>query len=105
VAELGKLILDKARALVGPAAFVGHLGGVDFIAVTSPEDAEALAADVIGSFQTRMDGPATELDMAVAVVTTEGIEEGGSDNLAQRMATAMRTAKQRHGSNYVVWQP
>lgn len=104
VSELGKMVLDKARALVGPGAFVGHLGGVDFIAVTSNEDCEALAADVIGSFQTRVDGPASKLHMTVAVVTTEGVEAGASDTLAQRMAEAMRTAKQRHGSNYVVWK-
>ncbi len=105
VADLGKMILDKARALAGSGAFVGHLGGVDFIAIVSAEDAEALAADVIGSFQSSAEGTRASLDMAVAVATSAGLEKGEGEKLVQRMASAMRSSKQRHGSNYVVWKP
>ena len=37
--SLGSWLLDAARAASGGGAFVGHIGGSDFIAVLAPEHA------------------------------------------------------------------
>jgi DNA-binding response OmpR family regulator len=114
VAALGTLVLERARARSGGAAFVGHLGGADFIAVTAAEQGEALAADVIEGFATSLAGwidadpdPAAwrQLAMAVAVAPTAGVDPGGSDRIAERLAAAMRVAKRAGGSSCVVWSP
>ena len=43
IAELGELVLERARAYGGAEAFVGHVGGDDFIVVVAPDEAEELA--------------------------------------------------------------
>jgi len=125
VASLGKLLLDRARVHLGESAFVGHLGGVDFIVVSVPEKAETLAQETIDSFEakreawTEVTGAASEddatadaakrvagrLQMAVAIVNTEEIKTGDGEVLAARMAAAMRASKQDDGSSFVVWKP
>ncbi len=117
VADLGKMVLAEARAQTDESAFVGHLGGVDFVAVTDQSKAAALAGNIIDGFEAQRDSW-TEADegdevkalvsamqTAVAVVTTEGLEAEGGEELAVRLAAAMRASKQGDGSNFVVWQP
>ncbi len=119
VADLGRMILDEARAQTDDSAFVGHLGGVDFVAVTDLDKAEALAGNIIDGFEAQReswheadaggdqaaDALVSALKMAIAVVSTEGLPARGSNELAVRMAQAMRTSKQGDGSNFVVWKP
>lgn len=112
VAVLGELILSKTRDCSGGSAFVGHLGGVDFISVVGSDHAEELATTVIATYeQNRAEwcGPDdegdTRVDMSIAVVNTDGLSKGDNEKVAQRLATAMRSAKQQNGSSHVVWQP
>jgi DNA-binding response OmpR family regulator len=115
VASLGNLILDRVRTVAG-GGFLGHLGGVDFVAVVEPGEAEALAQATIDAFEEHcraMDPPVPDLGrrksdqlaVAVAVVSTAGLDAGGSDELAARLAQIMRSCKEREGSSYVVWAP
>src|SRR5262245_737106 len=53
VRGMARIILDEARATTGGGAFVGHLGGSDFIAVVAPAQAEPLAKGVIAAFEGR----------------------------------------------------
>jgi DNA-binding response OmpR family regulator len=107
VAALGETILDSTRA--AGEGFLGHMGGADFIAVTSLDQAEALARAAIERFDQRkagwIEGGAAGLAMAIAVSTTEGLPPGTSEELSERLAAAMRTAKQGEASNFVVWRP
>lgn len=117
VASLGNLVLDRVRAIAGEDGFVGHLGGVDFIAVVEPDVAEPLAQAVIDAFEEHcrtLDEPlapepsrrkSDRFSLAVAVVPTAGLGAGGGDELAARMAEVMRSSKQCEGSSYVVWSP
>jgi len=124
VAALGKLVLERARTHLGEHAFVGHLGGSDFIAISSPDKAEALAQETIDSFEarreewTRETGAASDdaaaaaakrvadsLQMAVAVVNTADLSASNGDGLASCLAAAMRASKQGERSNFVVWKP
>ncbi len=122
VARLGTLIMERTQAHTEGGAFVGHLGGVDFIATTRSSEAEALAKEVIDAYEAEreswmpteddkaqsgretIDRMIITLEMAVALVSTEGLGAGDGGPLADRMATAMRSSKQLAGSNYVVWK-
>ena len=119
VASLGQLLLECGQGR--GAEFVGHLGGVDFVAIVGLDDAEKLANDAITAFRAKRPewlkgveaegaapaGAAAEspsgLQMKVAVVSTRGLR--GEDELAARLATTMRQAKHREGSGHVVWGP
>ncbi len=119
VASMGHLILDRVRGVAGDDGFVGHLGGVDFVAVVDPDVGESLAQGIIDAFEEHRHelrkaspaeggdaaalDPAQPLELAVAVVPTSGLGDGGSDELSARMARVMRVSKQREGSNYEVW--
>ncbi len=46
----GHLIRDAAKAVAGAGTFVGHIGGDDFVVITDPERAEAVAVEVIRRF-------------------------------------------------------
>ncbi len=116
VASLGNLVLDRVRAIAGEEGFVGHLGGVDFVAVVAPDAAEPLAKAMIEAFEdSRRAMPqadaepgrrkSDQLALAVAVVPTTGLSVGDGEELAARMAQVMRSCKQRDGSSYEVWAP
>ncbi len=111
VAMLGQILLDCAQGR--GAEFIGHLGGVDFIAVVARAEAETLADEAIAAFRVKRpewltgaeaaSPDAGGLEMKVAVVTTRGLRS--EEELAARLATTMRRSKQREGSGYVVWGP
>jgi CheY-like chemotaxis protein len=112
VAELGTLVLEKTRAHSGGTAFVGHLGGADFISVAPAGQGEALAGALIDGFERRRPdwietGPdIPPVGMAIAVASTEGLSAAdGTEQLAVRLATAMREAKQSSESCHVLWKP
>ncbi|HWM88891.1 MAG TPA: response regulator [Kofleriaceae bacterium] len=114
VAELGQLVLECGRGRA--AEFVGHLGGVDFIAVVARDQAESLAGEVIAAFRQKrpewtkaIDASQkpgallAPLEMKVAVVSTRDLQS--EDELAGRLTITMRHSKQREGSGHVVWGP
>jgi len=123
VARLGALIIERAQAHGDGGGFVGHLGGVDFIATTRMSEAEALVKEVLEGYEAEretwlptdadkslsgretIDHMIITLEMAIALVPIEGLEAGDGGPLADRMASAMRSSKQLAGSNYVVWKP
>ena len=50
IQTLARLILDTAHHHSAGADFVGHIGGDDFVLLTLPERAEAVAEDIIAGF-------------------------------------------------------
>jgi diguanylate cyclase (GGDEF)-like protein len=50
-----RIIQDAVAGLAGSDAFVGHVGGDDFVAVVPPEIAEDVAALIVQSFDARID--------------------------------------------------
>ncbi len=114
VGELGELILEKARAYGGASAFVGHVGGDDFvIVVDSPDHAEELAQDLVESFDSRVsrwyEGEsgaqqmAKRMTISIALVDTQKAGVKDTEELAKVLAHTKRASKKREGSNYVVW--
>jgi len=108
VRALARLVLERARA-VSDGAFVGHLGGSDFIVVTPPAEAENLAAAIVAA--TEAGRAELFLDAAnppvvvIAVATTEGLATGDTAELGRRLGKAMHAAKEAGVSGYVVWSP
>lgn len=109
VRALGAMILDEARAASGGAAFLGHLGGSDFIVVTVPEQAAPLAERLVA----RSDKERAELlpgsdaarGLVVAIASTEGVSAQSLDQLGKRLGQAMKAAKAAGRAGHVVWRP
>jgi DNA-binding response OmpR family regulator len=108
VKALGQTIVEAARAVTGGGAFVGHVGGSDFIAVVSSEDAEAIATGAIERFeqnrQTLVGDEGKALGLVIAVASAAGAAAGGPDEVARRLGRAMKQAKAAGKSGHVVWQ-
>jgi DNA-binding response OmpR family regulator len=116
VAQLGRTILDRVQAHTAGDAFLGHLGGVDFVAACATDEGVALAGEVIEAFDglcaewaaadedPDKKAAAAALRCAIAIAPIDGLGATDSKQLADRMAEAMRAAKARGSSAYVVWQ-
>ena len=97
VRNLGAWLLEAARASSGGGAFVGHIGGSDFIAVLAPEHAEGFitrAETAFDGHRATLPGDAKALALVLAVAKTDGLTmNGGADELGRRLGKAMKQAK------------
>jgi CheY-like chemotaxis protein len=109
VKAFSELLLEQARAATGGGAFVGHLGGADFIAVLAPAQVDHMIAGLEASFVAKraelVGDDKLPLELVIAVATTEGLGVGGSDELSRRLGQAMRAAKKAGRSGHVMWTP
>jgi DNA-binding response OmpR family regulator len=107
VRALARLVLDEARQASEGGAFVGHLGGSDFIAVAAASAADALAARLIEASNTRrvelFPGDSGDLAVVIALASTEGLSAQGFDELGRRLGQAMRAAKEAGKAGCVTW--
>jgi DNA-binding response OmpR family regulator len=107
VRSLGAWLLDAARAASGGGAFVGHIGGSDFIAVLAPEHAEPFLAGAESTFDEKratFPGDASSLHLVAAVALTEGLSVNtGADELGRRLGKAMKQAKAAGKTGHVIW--
>jgi DNA-binding response OmpR family regulator len=114
VASLGALMLEQVRSLPQEQVFLGHLGGTDFIAVVPREVVERLVDDVLARFEScyrewllpdSANAPARALTMSAAVVHLDGLRRNDGGVVSDRIGEAMKAAKEKKGSGYVIWQP
>ena len=107
VKNLGQWLLDAARVASGGGAFVGHVGGSDFIAVLSPEHVIHFADTAERAFDARvgeLPGNSSSLALVAAIAHTEGLTlKDGADELGRRLGKAMKMAKAAGKTNHVVW--
>lgn len=107
VRAMGQLLLDAARQASGGGAFVGHVGGSDFIAIVAPEHAQAMVDGAIGAFEARRadlaPGDSQALALVIASAVTDGLTATGADELGRRLGRAMKQAKAAGKSNHVAW--
>jgi DNA-binding response OmpR family regulator len=107
VRNLGQWLLDSARGASGGGAFVGHIGGSDFIAVLAPEHCEPFLTQAEGAFDAKRStfpGDTSALAMVAAIVNTEGLTlNGGPDELGRRLGKAMKQAKAAGKTGHVAW--
>jgi len=107
VKNLGQWLLEAARVASGGGAFVGHMGGSDFIAVLTPEHASVFierAESAWDDHKSRLPGDPKSLALVLAIATTEGLTlNGGPDELGRRLGKAMREAKAHGKTGHVVY--
>lgn len=109
VKSLGIWLLDAARAVTGGGAFVGHIGGSDFIAVLAPEHVMPFVQSAEATFdgkRTALPGDPGSLHLVIAIANTEGLNLAtGADELGRRLGKAMKLAKAAGKTNHVVYAP
>jgi CheY-like chemotaxis protein len=109
VRNLGAWLLEAARSASGGGAFVGHIGGSDFIAVLAPEHAEPFVTSAESAFdghRATLPGDAKNLALVLAITNTEGLTlNGGADELGRQLGKAMKLAKAAGKTGHVVYKP
>ena len=50
IQSLARILVETAHRFGGSSNFIGHIGGDDFVLLTTPEDAEALGEAIIAGF-------------------------------------------------------
>lgn len=107
VKNLGAWLLEAARLASGGGAFVGHIGGSDFLAVLAPEHVEPFLTSAEAAFDSKrseLPGDASALHLVTAVAHTEGLTlNTGADELGRRLGKAMKAAKAAGKTGHVVW--
>ncbi len=107
VKNLGQWLLEAARIASGGGAFVGHMGGSDFIAVLTPEHATPFidgAESAWDDHKSRLPGDPKSLALVLAIATTQGLTlNGGADELGRRLGKAMREAKAGGKTGHVAY--
>lgn len=122
--EVGKVIYDTVKSLGNPDAFVGHIGGDDFVVVISSEHAEAACKAIINSIDALMPSFYSEEDQRAGMI--EGLDRYGvqrkfplisisiaalvckpgdyatAAEIASAAAAVKDHVKKSEGSNYVI---
>lgn len=122
--EAGKAIYDKVKSLGNPDAFVGHIGGDDFVVILSADLAEAACRAVISSIdelvpdyyseQDRRAGSIEGVDrygvqrsfplisVSIAALVCQPGDYGHAAEIATAAAAVKDQVKESAGSNYVI---
>jgi GGDEF domain-containing protein len=107
VKSLGQWLLDAARAASGGGAFVGHMGGSDFIAVMVPEHSMPFierAESAFDAHKAKLPGDTKSLALVLAIAGTDGLTpRDGADELGRRLGKAMKQAKAAGRTGHVVY--
>lgn len=122
--EVGKVIYDQVRALGNPDAFVGHIGGDDFVVIISADLAEAACRSIISSIDALVPGYYSEQDrragaiegvdrygvqrsfplisVSIAALVCQPGDYGHAAEIATAAAAVKDQVKESAGSNYVI---
>lgn len=107
VREVGMLLLAAGREASGGGAFVGHVGGSDFIVVLSPDHIPGFVAAAEKAFEAKrqtLPGDPKDLGLVLAIAPTDGLTlNGGADELGRRLGRAMKQAKAAGKTGHVTW--
>jgi CheY-like chemotaxis protein len=107
VKSLGQWLLEAARVASGGGAFIGHIGGSDFIAVLTPQHSEPFIKHAESAFdghKATLPGDPKGLALVLAIAHTDGLTlNGGPDELGRRLGKAMKLAKAAGKTGHVVY--
>lgn len=70
IKRIAQLLIEKARAVAGQDYFVGHVGGDDFVLITSPDAAEPAAKAVTEEFDRLIQDFYSDDDRGRGFITT-----------------------------------
>ncbi len=124
LAQVGDLIRKSVRDCGGEDDLVGHIGGDDYVVLTSPEHAEAIAARLISEFDLLVPGFYSETDrvagcfiardrygvertfslltMSIAVIRSDTLEAPVAIAISRECAKMKEYLKELPGSNVLV---
>jgi len=122
--EVGKVIYDQVKSLGNPDAFVGHIGGDDFVVIISADLAEAACRTIISSIdalvpayyseEARRAGAIEGVDrygvqrsfplisVSIAALVCQPGDYGHAAEIATAAAAIKDQVKESAGSNYVI---
>ncbi len=107
VKSVGAMLLQCGREASGGGSFIGHVGGSDFIAVLSPDYAEAFLTAAESAFETKrtaFPGEPGILSLVSAIAHTTGLTlNTGADELGRRLGKAMKQVKATGKTGHVTW--
>jgi CheY-like chemotaxis protein len=107
VRNLGQWLLEAARVASGGGAFLGHIGGSDFIAVLAPDHCDVFVKNAESAFDghiATLPGEPKTLALTLAIASTDGLKlSGGADDLGRRLGKAMKIAKAAGKTGHVVY--
>ena len=107
VKNLGQWLLEAARTSSGGGAFIGHIGGSDFIAVLAPEHCNPFVSKAESAFdghKATLPGDSSALARGLAITDTAGLAMStGADELGRRLGKAMKAAKAVGKTGHVVY--
>lgn len=75
---LSNVISDAVRRLGNPNDFIGHIGGDDFVVMSSPDRADSIADDIVREFDARSKELYDQVDLArgnIEVESRSGVRE------------------------------
>lgn len=120
----GEIIYEVVRDIAGSDAFVGHVGGDDFVAIFSADSAEAVCKEIIARFDAEVVRHYTPEDLdrrgiegedrygvhrffpimtvSLAVIINESGEFSTAVEIARTAAEIKDYAKEKPGSNYLI---
>ncbi len=120
----GEIIYEVVRELAGNDAFVGHVGGDDFVAILSADRVEDVCKEVIARFDAEVVKHYTPEDLgrggiegedrygvhrffptmtvSLAVIINESGEFSSAVEIARSAAEIKDYAKEKPGSNYLI---
>ncbi len=91
---LADILRGTAAEMRGEAAFVGHIGGDDFLVICRPEQAERLAAAIVTRFDAAVPGLYSEEDRARGHVVT--VDRRGRQEKVPLVSLSIAVVTNRH---------
>ncbi|MBI4632370.1 MAG: diguanylate cyclase [Deltaproteobacteria bacterium] len=123
IKEVGNIIVDRVKATGHTDAFIGHIGGDDFIVIAEPDKAETICKQIVSGFDQSIMKFYTEQDrktgfilgndrsgkpqqfplitVTIAVVTDDGTRFKTPHEMAKVAAELKEHAKRLPGNKYV----
>lgn len=123
ISRVGKIVKEVVELLGNPEDLVGHIGGDDYLLLTTPDKSEDLAKEIIKRFDQMTDIYSSEdletgyyegvdrfgderryplMSISIAVICSENLEYPSPQDISQECAKMKEHLKNQPGSNYLI---
>lgn len=124
IARVGSMIKDVAARLGNAEDLIGHIGGDDYVVLSTPDRAEAISAALIREFDAMVPGFYSEQDrvagffkgldrygverqfpllsMSIAIVCSDNLRNPSAEAIGRECAKMKEYLKKLPGSNYLL---
>jgi diguanylate cyclase (GGDEF)-like protein len=124
IARVGVLIQEVVKVLGNEGDLIGHIGGDDYVILSTPEKAQAIAADLLQRFDAIVPEFYTEedrqagffmekdrygverrfplLSMSIAIVCTDNLRNPTAEAIGRECAKMKEHLKKLPGSNFLL---